>query len=101
MTPSKKTLIVIYLIFIVIFAWQSAKQKAAPIPAPVRIMSDAESFVLPTTPVISLVNESDKEVIVDTCKDIVVTANGVQKTALPEAFCRTVTVPAKTVTPLF
>ncbi len=101
MNPSKKTLIIIYLIFVVIFAWQSAKQKAAPVPTPVRITSNSDSFVLPTTPVISLINETKAEVVVDTCKDIEVIANGVQKTALPEAFCRTVTIPAKSVTPLF
>ena len=101
MNPSKKTLIVIYLIFVVIFAWRSAQQKAAPLPVPVRIISDAKSFVLPATPTVSLINDSDKDVTLDTCKDIEVIANGIQKTALPQAFCRIVTVPAKTVGPLF
>lgn len=101
MNTSKKVLIAIYLIFVVIFAWQSAKQKAAPLPAPVRITSDTTSFVLPTTPIISIINETDAEVTVDTCKDIEVVANGVQKTSLPDAFCRQVPVPAKSVTPLF
>ncbi len=101
MNISKKVLIGVYLVFVVIFAWRSAEQKAAPVPPQVRITSDATSFVLPTTPVVSLINETDAEVVVDTCKDIEVIANGVQKTALPEAFCRTVHAPAKSVTPLF
>lgn len=101
MNPSKKTLIAVYLVFVVIFAWQSASKKAAPLPAPVRITADATSFVLPNTPTVSLINESDAEVVVDTCRDIEVVANGVQKTKLPEAFCRTVAVAPKTTQPLF
>lgn len=101
MNPSKKTLIAVYLVFVVIFAWQSASKKAAPVPPPVRIIADATSYTLPTTPIISLINESSESVIVDTCRDISVIANGVQKTDLPEAFCRTITVPTKTTEPLF
>jgi YidC/Oxa1 family membrane protein insertase len=101
MNPSKKTLIIIYLVFLVAFFWQSASKQAAPVPAPVRIVSDARGYTLPTTPVVSLVNETEADIIVDTCRDIGVTANGVQKTDLPEAFCRNITVVAKTTTPLF
>lgn len=101
MNISKKTLIVVYLIFVVIFAWQSASRKAAPAPLPVRLISDASSYTLPTTPVVSLINTTDAEIVVDTCHDIEVIANGVQKTALPPTLCHVVTVPAKTTTPLF
>lgn len=101
MSTSKKFLIGIYLVFVVIFFWQSANKKAAPLPIPVRIIADAGSYTLPKTPVVSLINDSEKEVTIDTCKDIEVIANGVQKTTLPEAFCRSVVAPPKTVTPLF
>ena len=101
MNPSRKTLIIIYVIFLVLFFWQSASKKAAPAPLPVRIVASAKSYTLPTTPVVSLINDTDKEITVDTCRDIEVIANGVQKTNLPEAFCRTVTVAPKGVTPLF
>lgn len=95
MNPSRKTLIIIYVIFLVLFFWQSASKKAAPAPLPVRIVASAKSYTLPTTPVVSLINDTEKEIIVDTCRDIEVIANGVQKTTLPEAFCRSVTVTAK------
>ncbi len=101
MNPSRKTLIIIYVIFLVLFFWQSASKKAAPAPLPVRIVASAKSYTLPTTPVVSLINDTDKEITVDTCRDIEVIANGVQKTNLPEAFCRTVTVAPKSTTPLF
>jgi P pilus assembly chaperone PapD len=101
MNPSKKTLIIIYLIFVVIFAWQSASKKAAPVPAPIRLIASAKSFTLPTTPTLSLINETESPVTVDTCRDISVTANGVQKTNLPEKFCRSVVVNPATTIPLF
>ncbi|MCB9807197.1 hypothetical protein H6768_04935 [Candidatus Peribacteria bacterium] len=101
MNPSRKTLIIIYLVFLVIFFWQSASKKAAPLPAPVRITSDASSYTLPKTPTVSLINNTDAPVTVDTCRDIEVTANGVQKTNLPESFCRIVTIESHTVGPLF
>ncbi len=101
MNPSKKTLIIIYLVFLVAFFWQSASKQAAPVPPPVRIVSDAGGYTLPSTPVVSLINETEADILVDTCRDIGVTANGVQKTDLPEAFCRIITVAPKTTTPLF
>lgn len=101
MNPSKKTLIIIYLLFIVIWSWQSASKKAAPLPPPVRIIADATSYTLPKTPVVSLINDTEAPIVVDTCKDIEVIANGVQKTTLPPSFCRSVTVPAKTTESLF
>ena len=101
MTPSRKTLIVIYVVFLVIFFWQSASKKAAPLPLPVRIIASATSYTLPTTPLVSVINDTDKEITIDTCRDIEVVANGVQKTTLPEAFCRNVVVWAKSTTPLF
>lgn len=101
MNPSRKTLIIIYVIFLVLFFWQNASKKAAPAPLPVRIVSSAKSYTLPTTPVVSLINDTDKEITLDTCRDIEVIANGVQKTNLPEAFCRTVTATPKSTTPLF
>lgn len=101
MNPSRKTLIIIYVIFLVLFFWQNASKKAAPAPLPVRIVASAKSYTLPTTPVVSLINETDKDIVLDTCRDIEVIANGVQKTTLPEAFCRTVTAAAKSATPLF
>jgi YidC/Oxa1 family membrane protein insertase len=101
MNPSRKTLIIIYVIFLVLFFWQSANKKAAPAPLPVRIVASAKSYTLPITPVVSLINDTDKEIIVDTCRDIEVIANGVQKTSLPQEFCRTVTVAWKSATPLF
>ncbi len=70
MNPTKKTLIIIYLVFLVVFFWQSASKKAAPVPAPVRIISDAGGYTLPATPVVSLINETEADIIVDTCRDI-------------------------------
>lgn len=101
MNPSRKTLIIIYLVFLVAFFWQSANKKAAPVPAPVRIVADARGYTLPRTPVVSLTNDTETAISVDTCRDIGVMANGVQKTTLPEAFCRTVSVEPRTTTPLF
>ena len=101
MNPSKKILIALYLIIFVIWAWQNASRKAAPVPPPIRLIANESSFTLPTTPTLSLINETDANITVDTCRDISVTANGVQKTNLPEEFCRTITVNAKTTTPLF
>lgn len=101
MNPSRKTLIIIYVVFLVVFFWQSASKKAAPVPLPVRIVASAKSYTLPTTPVVSIINDTEKEIIIDTCRDIEVIANGVQKTTLPEGFCRSVTVTAKWITPLF
>lgn len=95
MNPSRKTLIIIYVIFLVLFFWQNASKKAAPVPPPVRIIASAKSYTLPVTPVVSLINETDKDIVLDTCRDVEVIANGVQKTNLPEAFCRTVTATAK------
>lgn len=95
MNPSRKTLIIIYVVFLVVFFWQSASKKAAPVPLPVRIVASAKSYTLPTTPVVSIINDTEKEIIIDTCRDIEVIANGVQKTTLPEGFCRSVTVTAK------
>lgn len=101
MNPSKKTLIAIYLVFVVIFAWQSASRKAAPAPSPIRLVASASSVTLPTTPTVSLTNETDQTITVDTCRDVSVTANGVQKTTLPQKFCRTVEVVSRATTPLF
>ena len=101
MNISKKTLIVLYLIIVVVFAWQSASKKAQPAPLPVRLLADATSYTLPATPIVSLVNTTDAEIVVDTCHDIEVVANGVQKTSLPSSLCRTVHVWPKTTEPLF
>lgn len=101
MNPSKKILIALYLIIFVIWAWQNASRKAAPLPPPIRLVASAASFTLPTTPTLSLINDTENPLTVDTCRDISVTANGVQKTSLPGEFCRTITVNAKTTTPLF
>ena len=70
MNPSRKTLIIIYLVFLVAFFWQSASKQAAPVPPPVRIISDAGGYTLPSTPVVSLINETEADIIVDTCRDI-------------------------------
>jgi YidC/Oxa1 family membrane protein insertase len=100
MNPSRKILIIIYLTFLVLWFWQNASKQAAPVPPTVRIVASAKNYTLPLTPVVSLINETDKEITVDTCRDIQVVANGVQKTALPQAFCRTVIAPPKSTTPL-
>lgn len=83
-----------------IFAWQSANRKAQPAPLPVRITANATSYTLPTTPIVSIINGTDKEIVVDTCKDIEVVANGIQKTTLPPTLCRIVTIPPQTTVPL-
>ena len=98
---SKNILIIIYLVFVVVFFWQSASKKAQPAPIPVRIIADAGSYVLPKTPIVSLTNDTNAEVTVDTCRDIEVTTNGVQKSPLPSTLCHIVTAPAKTTTVLF
>lgn len=101
MNPSRKTLIIIYVIFLVIFFWQSANKKAQPAPLPVRIVANAKKFTLPTTPVVSIINDTEKEITLDTCRDIEVIANGIQKTELPPAFCRSVIAAPQAATPLF
>lgn len=101
MTPSKKTLIVIYLVFLVLLFWHDAQKKNAPTPAPVRLIANAKSFTLPVTPIVSLVNETGEPISIDTCRDVEVVANGLQKTELPASFCRKIEVSAKSITPLF
>jgi YidC/Oxa1 family membrane protein insertase len=100
MNPTKKTLLVIYGIFVLIMLYQSATRQPLPEPVSVRITSDATSYTLPKTPTISLINNSDSSITVDTCRDIKMMANGEEKATLPAALCRTVEVPAKTTTPL-
>lgn len=100
MNSTKKNLLAIYGVFVLIVLYQSATQKPAPEPASVRIISDATSYTLPKTPIISLVNNSEKSLTVDTCRDLKMMANGEEKATLPPTLCRTVEVPAKSITPL-
>lgn len=100
MNPTKKILLAIYGIFVLIVLYQSATQEPIPEPASVRIISDATSYTLPKTPTISLVNNSESPLTVDTCRDLKMMANGEEKATLPPTLCRIVTAPAKTTTPL-
>ena len=92
---NKKTIFIIYALFLVMLMYQSFQKAAAPIPPQIRMIADASSYTLPTTPIISLINDSPSSVTVDTCRDIQVVANGIQKTTLPEELCRVVDAPAQ------
>lgn len=67
----------------------------------VRIVSDAPQYTLPKIPVVSLVNETDAAISVDTCADIQLTANGVTRPNSMQGLCRVVEVAPKSTTPLF
>lgn len=69
-------------------------------PVPVRVVTDFPKYVLPKTPIVSLVNETETSISVDVCADMQLTANGVTRPNSMEGFCRVVEVPAKTTTPL-
>ncbi len=100
MNSTKKILLAIYGVFVLIVLYQSATKEPTPEPASVRIISDATSYTLPKTPIISLVNNSEKSLTVDTCRDLKMMANGEEKATLPPTLCRIVEAPAKSITPL-
>ncbi len=100
MKSSKKILFYIYLIFLAFLTVNMFNKPKPVIPVPVRIVSDATSNVLPKIPVISLANDTDVAITVDTCRDMVLTVNGITKPNSLEGLCRVIEVPAKTKTSL-
>ncbi len=100
MKSSKKILFYIYLIFLVFLTVNMFNKPKPVTPVPVRIITDATSYVLPKIPVISLANDTEAAITVDTCRDMQLTVNGITKPNSLEGLCRTIEVPAKTKTPL-
>lgn len=101
MKSIRKFLIISYIIFLVIFTISTfTKPKPVP-PAPVRIVSDLREYTLPKTPTVSLINDTEAVISVDTCADMQLTANGVTRPNSMQGLCRVVEVPAKSTTPLF
>jgi hypothetical protein len=100
MKSSKKILFYIYIIFLV-FLTVNMLNKPKPItPVPIRIITDTTKYTLPKIPVISLANDTDVAIIVDTCRDMTLTVNGIKKPESLTGFCRVIEVPAKSTTPL-
>ncbi|MEI6711183.1 MAG: hypothetical protein WCK88_02910 [bacterium] len=69
--------------------------------APVRIITEASSYVLPKTPTVSMVNGTEAAITVDVCADMQLAVNGVTRPNSLEGFCRVIAVPAHSTTPLF
>lgn len=100
MKSARKILFIVYLVFLVSLTINMfTKPKPTP-PAPIRIVTDAPKYTLPKTPIVSLVNDTEAPISVDTCADMQLTANGVTRPNSMEGFCRVIEVPAKTKTPL-
>lgn len=92
------TLYVVFLVFLTISMFNKPKPVA---PVPVRIVTDAAKYVLPKTPTVLLINDTDAAIDVDTCADMQLTTNGITRPKSLEGFCRVVSVPATSKTPLF
>ncbi len=88
MNPTRKTILIIYTVFVALFVLQISQKKDVPAPQSFEMTSDARSYTLPKTPVVSFVNRTEKTISLDTCRDIKVVTNGLQKSALPQALCR-------------
>lgn len=100
MKSTRKILFLIYVVFLVSLTINMFTRPKPVAPIPVRIVTDFPKYVLPKTPIVSLVNESETLISVDVCADMQLTANGVTRPNSMEGFCRVVEVPAKTATPL-
>lgn len=100
MKSPRKILLFIYIIFLVSLTINMFTRPKAVTPVPVRVVTDFPKYVLPKTPIVSLVNETETSISVDVCADMQLTANGVTRPNSMEGFCRVVEVPAKTTTPL-
>ncbi len=100
MKSTRKILFLIYIVFLVFLTINMfTKPKPAPL-ASVRIVTDFPKYVLPKIPVVSLVNETESAITVDTCTDMQLAANGITKPNSMEWLCRTVAVPPHATTPL-
>jgi hypothetical protein len=100
MKSPRKILLLIYVIFL---GFLTVNMFTAPKPVPpasVRIVTDFPDYVLPKTPTVSLINDTDTAITVDTCADMQLAANGITQPNSLQGFCRIVEVPAKTTTPL-
>lgn len=100
MKSSKKILFYIYIIFLAFLTVNMFNKPKPVTPVPVRIVTDAAKYVLPKIPVISLANDTEAAITVDTCRDMALVVNGLKKPNSLEGLCRTIEVPAKTKTPL-
>lgn len=79
MKSARKILFIAYLVFLVSLTINMfTKPKPTP-PAPVRIVTDTPKYVLPKTPIVSLINETETLISVDICADMQLTANGVTR----------------------
>lgn len=100
MKSSRKILFILYIIFLGFLTLNMfTKPKPVP-PASVRIVTDFPKYVLPKTPTVSLINDTDAAITVDTCADMQLAANGVTQPNSLQGFCRVIEVPAKTTMPL-
>lgn len=91
---SRKTLLILYVIFFVIFGIQLITREPLPEPASVRIIADAKSYTLPKTPIISLVNDTDTALQFNTCDRVTLLVGGISEQDLPPTLCREVEIPA-------
>lgn len=101
MKSSRKILFVVYIIFLVSLTINMFTKPKPVAPAQVRIVTDFSKYVLPKTPIVSLVNATENAISVDVCADMQLAVNGVTRPNSLEGFCRVVAVPSKTTTPLF
>jgi len=100
MKSTRKILLFAYIIFLGFLTLNMfTKPKPVP-PAAVRIVTDFPKYVLPKTPIVSLVNSTESAITVDTCADMQLAANGITQPNSLQGFCRVIEVPAKTTTPL-
>jgi len=100
MKSSKKILFAVYILFLVFLTINMLNKPAPVAPVPVRIVTDASAYVLPKIPVISLANDTEAVITVDTCRDMALVVNGIKTPNSLEGLCRVIDVPAKTKTPL-
>ena len=75
---SCKIILLVYLVFAILWIAFGPKKEATT-PTPVQLITDARSYTLPKTPTVSLNNTTDAVITVDTCRDIQLVTNGVQK----------------------
>lgn len=99
MKINKTAIVIFYVIFLMWFFSTQEKSKNIAPPQSVRIIADAKKYTLPSTPVLSVINDTDAPINIDTCRDIEV-INGITRSPLPENFCRTITLSPRSTAPV-
>lgn len=82
MKINKTAIIIFYVIFLMWFFSTQEKSKNIAPPQSVRIIADAKKYTLPSTPILSIINDTDTPLDIDTCRDIEV-INGITRSPLP------------------